>query len=181
MEELINYKTKNKSLSLSIIDNNKILWFGKKSKFEIENLIFRYFFKFMIICGVIIFSAHILTLFYLSYDIKIHILFIFIPLAAISLSIILLGIFKTKMAKKTNYYITNAKICWRFDNKIEQLSLNKIKKIEIKKSSNDLTTLNTGSIYFYDERQTPRIKFNHIEHVDEVGQIIQKLLPQLRK
>ncbi|MHA1264457.1 MAG: hypothetical protein ACTSRS_04400 [Candidatus Helarchaeota archaeon] len=60
---------------------------------------------------------------------------------------------------------------------LNELSLEEIARIEVKKGLLDISKLNTGTIHFYNHKNKRiQMKLEHIEQVDKVAKLLNKLI-----
>jgi len=152
----------------SSTDEENCLWVTRPSiEFKERVLIYSYsgFWAFGII------SLIIADLFFYS-NLILYIGFLIIPPLS-SLIILIRGIYEIKKAKKVFIKITKEKLIVN----LNELSLEEIARIEVKKGLLDISKLNTGTIHFYNHKNKRiQMKLEHIEQVDKVAKLLNKLI-----
>lgn len=163
--------------SVDWTDNNETnIWYGKKSAKVIENAIVRYFVGLWTISFTALFIVTAINWEYGLVGTGIHTLIFIIFLALCHLPLLSIGVLRIKTTKKVIYKITDRRILRKLENQHKEILLSAIDRFEIKKRTIDIPQLNTGTISFYEiPHEKPRLKFEHIEKVDQVAEILQKL------
>ncbi len=83
---------------------------------------------------------------------------------------------------RDEYIITTRKVRWEREEEWAEILLHEVTDLKVVKRSYDVKELNTGSIFLKDKNYKKFwLEFLHIEQVDEVAALLEKILPNLGK